>query len=611
MRDSEVVASITAGDPLGLAEAYDRYSGPLFGYCQTLLDEPADAADAVQDTFVIAASKLSTLRDPERLRAWLFAVARNECLHRLKSRRVTTPLAIADDRPDENADVSDRAERAEARELIRAAVGGLNAGERDVINQLWHGLSLPEVAAVLGVSRNHVYSLFSRARDQLEASLGVLLVGRAGRKDCAALDRLLAGWDGRLTAPLRKRVGRHIDRCPVCSDRRQQVLTPALLFDLTPAAVLALAVVRQAGPAVAHLAPAAHLAVPPAALRGDVLRLATDRAPHAAAYRAEVARSTGPFHGNGFPKAAHTGHLALSRAGHLPLALAGGTAATATVTVAVTATAVVTAIVPNVHLPAITGGGSGSAPAHAPSAVPSTAPGTRPAVMPAYRLTASAVAGPSAGKAKHHGRKAKRMGFPDGGRPAGSGGDGSGYGHGNWNGRGNGNGQGNWNGNGNGQGNGNGNGQGNGNGNGNGDDPSPTSTGTSTSTSTSTSGTSNGNGTGNGNGNGNSSSSPSPTPTPTPTVTVSVTSTAGTTPDVKLVLLANVGPAVWRVAEAALLAGKPIEAPPWHAAGCGRHTDQLAHRDRSCHVWLDANAGPQWGASDRSGQGDHWWSAGD
>ena len=72
MRDSEVVASIVAGDPEGLAAAYDRYSGPLFGYCQSLLREPDDAADAVQDTFVIAASKLARLRDPERLRAWLF-----------------------------------------------------------------------------------------------------------------------------------------------------------------------------------------------------------------------------------------------------------------------------------------------------------------------------------------------------------------------------------------------------------------------------------------------------------------------------------------------------------------------------------------------------------
>ena len=67
MHDSEVVASIVAGDPRGLAVAYDRYADPLYKYCRTLLSDPADAADAVQDAFVIAASRLDGLRDPDRL----------------------------------------------------------------------------------------------------------------------------------------------------------------------------------------------------------------------------------------------------------------------------------------------------------------------------------------------------------------------------------------------------------------------------------------------------------------------------------------------------------------------------------------------------------------
>jgi len=138
MRDSEVVASIVAGDPDGLAAAYDRYADALFSYCRSLLREPADAADAVQDTFVIAAAKLAGLREPELLRAWLFAVARNECLRRLRSREVAWPLTDTDstvERPDETVDVGGEAERAETRALIRAAVDGLNPGERDVITQ--------------------------------------------------------------------------------------------------------------------------------------------------------------------------------------------------------------------------------------------------------------------------------------------------------------------------------------------------------------------------------------------------------------------------------------------------------------------------------------------
>ena len=239
MRDSEVVAAIVAGNPEGLAEAYDRYASPLYTYCRSLLREPADAADAVQDTFVIAASRLAELRDPNRLRPWLYAVARNECHRRLRARtvQVTTPLDEMPDVSDTSADVSGEAERDELRTLLRSAVRGLNSGEQDLIElQLRQGLDAAEIAAVLGVSRNHAHALLSRARDQLEISLGALLVARSGRDDCAALNTMLADWDGQLNVLMRKRINRHIENCPVCGERKKRELAPALLLGLAPLA---------------------------------------------------------------------------------------------------------------------------------------------------------------------------------------------------------------------------------------------------------------------------------------------------------------------------------------------------------------------------------------
>jgi hypothetical protein len=86
MQDRALVAAIITGDPDGPAEAYDRYAVPLYTYCRFMLPDPhpsADAAAAVADTFLIATSRLTGLRDPDRLRSWLYAVARNECLRRL------------------------------------------------------------------------------------------------------------------------------------------------------------------------------------------------------------------------------------------------------------------------------------------------------------------------------------------------------------------------------------------------------------------------------------------------------------------------------------------------------------------------------------------------
>ena len=282
MRDSEVVAAIVAGNPEGLAEAYDRYASPLYTYCRSLLREPADAADAVQDTFVIAASRLAELRDRNRLRPWLYAVARNECHRRLRARtvQVTTPLDEMPDVTDTSADVSGEAERDELRTLLRSAVRGLNSGEQDLIElQLRQGLDAAEIAAMLGVSRNHAHALLSRARDQLEISLGALLVARSGREDCAALNTMLADWDGQLNVLMRKRINRHIENCPVCGERKKRELAPALLLGLAPLAA----------------------AVPPG-LREQVLRLASSNTPDAAAHRASVAQRTAPFGHHGFPK---------------------------------------------------------------------------------------------------------------------------------------------------------------------------------------------------------------------------------------------------------------------------------------------------------------------
>ena len=289
MRDREVVAAIVAGDPAGLAEAYDRYATPLYSFCRTMLREPADAADAVQDTFVIAAPRMSGLRDPERLRSWLYAVARNECYRRLRAGSQHASIEEAPDVTDEAADVAADVERADLRALVRDALGGVGPAEREVLElQLRQGLSGGEVASVLGISRNHAHALLSRARDQLETSLGALVVARAGRQDCPELDAMLQEWDGALTVLVRKRVNRHVERCRVCSGRRRREVSPAMLLGIAPIAALPL----MAGGL-------------PAGLRDQVLRLATGNSPAAVAHRAAVAKTSYSFGHHGFPQPLH------------------------------------------------------------------------------------------------------------------------------------------------------------------------------------------------------------------------------------------------------------------------------------------------------------------
>ena len=278
MRDREIVAAVVAGDPAGLAAAYDSYAAALHAYCRSLLAEPADAADAVQDTFVVAAAKLGDLRDPDRLRPWLYAVARNECYRRLRGRARLASLEEAGEVTDPAQTEPRGADQAALKELVMSAVAALNPGEREVIElSLRHDLSGADLASALGVPVNQAHALASRARAQLERSLGALLVARTGRKSCAELDAILAGWDGTLTILLRKRISRHVESCDICRERKRRELSPAMLFSMLPLVAL------------------------PRGLRQQVLRLVSDNSPQAAGYRDLVVRRAGRFGSAGFP----------------------------------------------------------------------------------------------------------------------------------------------------------------------------------------------------------------------------------------------------------------------------------------------------------------------
>ena len=93
--DRQVVVAMWAGNPAGLAMAYDKYAAALYGYSHWMLHDSADAAESLLDTFVLAAATLKDLPDPSKLRPWLFALARNDCRHRIRPRSATRDEAAA------------------------------------------------------------------------------------------------------------------------------------------------------------------------------------------------------------------------------------------------------------------------------------------------------------------------------------------------------------------------------------------------------------------------------------------------------------------------------------------------------------------------------------
>jgi RNA polymerase sigma factor (sigma-70 family) len=233
--DAHLVATHLAGDPAALAAIYDRFSDSLYDTAAAMLGDRNDAADVVQDVFVIAAERLDQLRDATRLKPWLFAIMRNEVYRRSKQRRrvvatdFSEPGAEMSAPPDPGGDGAG-AEYEELAELVRDAARGLDPRDQLVLElSVRQGLQGADLADALGVSAQQSYGLLHRMRDRTERSLGALCVARAGRKECPELAEILASWDGEFSVLIRKRVARHIDGCDTCEETKRRFAPLVLL----------------------------------------------------------------------------------------------------------------------------------------------------------------------------------------------------------------------------------------------------------------------------------------------------------------------------------------------------------------------------------------------
>ena len=234
LSDGDLVRSAADGDRHAFAEIYDRYADRLYDFCVGLVGDRDAAADCVQDTFCVAAADLGGLREPDKLRPWLYSIARHHAMRRLRHRYREE---VSDELPDmvsHQASAETLAAQSELARLVADAAGGLSDRDRELLDLSYrHGLDGPELAETLGVTLTSANTRMFRLRQTVERCLGALLVARGAQANpdaCSELATILKGWDGRFTVLMRKRIARHIDSCDICErDQRRQVNPVALL----------------------------------------------------------------------------------------------------------------------------------------------------------------------------------------------------------------------------------------------------------------------------------------------------------------------------------------------------------------------------------------------
>lgn len=156
-----------------------RYQDYVYSIAARILNDPASAADAAQETFLAAYQKLDTFRGGN-FRAWLARIVTNQCydsLRRVKRQRSDYIEEMTEfyDEPDLPNDTLTPEEQAQQSDLSRAlenCISKLNDDQRAVLVLCdVHEMSYQEIAEAVGTAIGTVRSRLSRARAAMQRCL--------------------------------------------------------------------------------------------------------------------------------------------------------------------------------------------------------------------------------------------------------------------------------------------------------------------------------------------------------------------------------------------------------------------------------------------------------
>jgi RNA polymerase sigma-70 factor, ECF subfamily len=177
----ELLARVAAGESDAFTRLAEEYQDRLLRLCERLLGEAEEARDAVQEVFLKIWRKSAAVRPQGQLYTWLYRIAVNHCLNKLRRRKLVRflrwsgsaeePDATAFDPPDPAPDPAASLASRQRWQATRKAIAGLPENQRAVlVLARFEGLSYRQIAEVLGITEGAVESRLFRAMRRLEAA---------------------------------------------------------------------------------------------------------------------------------------------------------------------------------------------------------------------------------------------------------------------------------------------------------------------------------------------------------------------------------------------------------------------------------------------------------
>ena len=155
-------------DDRAFHELVTRYERRLLYYIRRLLGSDVDAADVMQEIWMLVFRRLATLRAPEAFRVWLYRIAHDVSVSHLRKHSKWETAGSADSQQALDAAESDdgnESELMENAELVHRALEELSLPHREVLTlRFLEGLQISEIAEVVECSAGTVKSRLHYAR---------------------------------------------------------------------------------------------------------------------------------------------------------------------------------------------------------------------------------------------------------------------------------------------------------------------------------------------------------------------------------------------------------------------------------------------------------------
>ncbi|MFD5159138.1 RNA polymerase sigma factor [Streptomyces hawaiiensis] len=218
-----VITAAQAGDRRALDELVAGWLPLVYNIVGRALNGHADVDDVVQETMLRAVGHLGSLRDPDSFRSWLVAIAMRQIRDRARRR---TPDRLEEAAASDFAELTVlRLQLEGQRREVAEAVRWLDDEDRQLLSLWWlevaGELTRRELAAAVGITRQHAAVRVQRMKERLETSRGIV---RALDGACPDLREVTGRWNGRPDSVWRKRLARHIRGCGYCGDTREAVV---------------------------------------------------------------------------------------------------------------------------------------------------------------------------------------------------------------------------------------------------------------------------------------------------------------------------------------------------------------------------------------------------